>query len=71
METGVPRLDLTAALEPPRVYKKMDPAVKQMAVDKLEGNIRTDAWQAARLNPLIGSDTLSCEPIWDKERNVL
>lgn len=70
-ETGVPRMDLTAALNQARVYVPMAPADKQMEVARGERTIREAAWHAGKLNPLIGFDKVSSEPVWDTERNIV
>jgi hypothetical protein len=44
---------------------------KNEIVQRVETRLRVDAWQTVRLNLLIGTDTMSSEPVWDKERNIL
>lgn len=70
-EMGVPRLDFTYALNQARVYKPMDSIKKQEEIVKRETLIRETAWFENKLNPLIGTDTFSSEPIWDVGGNVL
>lgn len=57
--------------EPKQVFKSLDPAEKREIVERIETRIRLNAWDEIRLNPLIGEDINSVEPIWDKERNIL
>lgn len=59
------------AVEPIREYVKMDAAQKQTAVEKMETNLRVNAWNAVKLNPLIGTDNFGSEPTWDEERNLI
>lgn len=70
-EMGLPRMDLSTALNQARVYVPMAPADKQMEVTRGESTIREAAWLAGKLNPLIGYDKVSSEPIWDTERNIV
>jgi hypothetical protein len=70
-ETGVPRLNLTLGMDQARVYKPMDLLEKQIAVTKVELAIREMAWISNQLNPLIGCDKISVEPVWNKEREVI
>lgn len=71
IETGVPTLDFTELLAKPRQHVPMDKVLKQSIVERVETNMRVDAWQAHRLNPLIGTDKISGEPLWDADLNVL
>lgn len=71
LETGVPRLDLGAELQPARQFKEMDKAKKREIVEAMESRIRADAWLARKLNPLIGTDKQSSEPVWNENLEVL
>lgn len=71
MDTGVPRLDFTEMLNVPKVFKSMDKAIKTKIVEKVETKMRLTAWENRQLNPLIGTDNISTEPVWNDKGEVI
>jgi hypothetical protein len=71
IETGIATIDFGKLLEPVKAYIKLDKAVKQAIVEKQETVLRLKAWEQSQLNPLIGTDSYSSEPVWNEQREVI
>lgn len=47
------------------------PSEKKDIVIKLENKLREKAWTEGKLNPLVGEDRITKEPVWNYNREVL
>lgn len=59
------------SIELVKTYCPMNPSTKQIIVEMVESQVRLAAWDAMKLNTLIGEDANSVEPIWNKKMEVI